>query len=148
MSSDRRAAFYARTMHTPDSPERAELRSALRETSKQLIALHRQLINVAKEDFAFATGAMPPPAELLRLLTDDPFFRWLKPMTALIVEIDEMARTDFEPAAALAIGHRLAAMFDGTQGDFAEQYLPLLQREVEVAIAHAGLRVAMSKLRK
>ena len=148
MSSDRRAAFYARTMHTPDSPERAELRSALRETSKQLIPLHRLLISVAKDDYAFATGAMPPPAELLRLLTEDPFFAWLKPMTALIVEIDEMARTDFEPAATLAIGQRLSAMFDGAQGDFAEHYLPLLQREVGVAIAHAGLRGTMGKLRK
>lgn len=148
MSSDRRAAFYARTMHTPDSPERAELRSALRETSKQLIPLHRLLINIAKDDYAFATGAMPPPSELLRLLTEDPFFAWLKPMTALIVEIDEMARTDFEPDAAMAIGQRLSGMFDGTQGDFAEHYLPLLQREVDVAIAHAGLRGTMGKLRK
>jgi hypothetical protein len=149
MSSDRKAAFYARTMHTPDWPERAELRSALRETSKQLIALHRQLIAAAKEDFAFATGSAPPaPAEMLRLLTDDPFFAWLKPMTGLIVEIDEMARTDFEPAAAWAIGQRLSAMFDGTQGDFAQHYVPILQREVEVTIAHAGLRGAMGKLRK
>jgi hypothetical protein len=146
MSDDRKAAFYARTMHTPDTPERAELRAALRETSKQLIALHRTLINAAKEDYAFATGSRPAPAELLRLLTDDPFFAWLKPMTSLIVEIDEMARADFEPAAALEIGKRLMSMFNATEGDFAAQYLPFLQRDVDVAIAHAGLRGVMGKL--
>jgi hypothetical protein len=133
-------------MHTPDTPERAELRTALRETSKQLIALHRHLINAAKEDFAVATGAMPAPAELLRLLTDDPFFSWLKPMTALIVDIDELAQTDFEPETAYGIGKRLQAMFNTTEGDFAVHYLPILQREVDVTIAHAALRGVMGKL--
>jgi hypothetical protein len=140
MSSDRKAEFYARRMHTPDTPERAELRAALRETSKQLIALHRHLIHAAKEDYTFATGATPAPAELLRLLTDDPFFAWLKPMTELIVTIDEMARVDFEPAEAREIGRRVTAMFDATEGEFASHYVPILQREVDVTIAHAALR--------
>ena len=43
-------SFFARTMHTPDSPERAELRGALREISKALIPLHRHLIDAAKSD--------------------------------------------------------------------------------------------------
>ena len=146
MSSDRKAEFYARRMHTPDTPERAELRAALRETSKQLMGLHRHLINATKEDFAFATGATPGPGELLRLLTDDPFFAWLKPMTSLIVEIDELARIDFEPEAPLALGRRLAAMFDTTEGEFASHYVPILQREVEATIAHAALRGVMGRL--
>ncbi len=146
MSSDRKAEYLARRMHTPDTPERAELRAALRETSKQLITLHRHLISAAKDDFAFATGAMPAPAELLRLLTDDPFFAWLRPMTSLIVEIDEMARTDFEPEGAHSVGRRLHAMFDATEGDFAAHYVPILQREVDVTIAHAALRGVMGKL--
>src|SRR5262249_53578781 len=128
MTTDRKAAFYARRMHTPDTPERAELRAALRDTSKQLIALHRHLIHAAQADFAFPTGSTPAPAELLRLLTDDPFFAWLKPMTELIVAIDEMASADFEPADAHALGRRLSAMFDATEGDFAEHYVPILQR--------------------
>jgi hypothetical protein len=33
--------FFARTMHTPDTPERAALRAALREVSKALLPLHR-----------------------------------------------------------------------------------------------------------
>jgi len=146
MSSDRKAEFYASRMHTPDTPERAELRAALRETSKQLMVLHRHLINATKEDFAFVTGATPGPTELLRLLTDDPFFAWLKPMTSLILEIDELARVDFEPETALALSRRLAMMFDATEGEFATHYVPILQREVDVTIAHAALRSVMGKL--
>jgi hypothetical protein len=37
--------FYARTMHTPDTPERAALRAALRNVSKALLPLHRRLID-------------------------------------------------------------------------------------------------------
>ena len=140
--NEKKAAFFARTMHTPDSPERAELRAALRETSRLLIPLHRALIEAAKSDYGFPVR----PSELFRLLTDDPFFAWLRPMTTLIVDIDEMARTDFEPENAFAIGDRLAALFDAPE--FAAQYVPILQRDTDVAIGHAAIRKAAEKLRR
>ncbi len=86
------------------------------------------------------------PSELLRLLTDDPFFAWLRPMTALIVDIDEMARTDFELGGAFAIGDRIASLFDAP--DFSAQYIPILQRDADVAISHAALKKAAEKLRR
>ncbi len=148
MTLDKKA-FFARTMHTPDSPQRAALRSSLREVSRALLPLHRHLIEHAKAEFAVAVGPVARPAELLQLLTDDPFFAWLKPVTALIVDIDEMARIDFEPEAAMAIGDRVEALF--TKGDpasaFSQHYVPALQSNVEVAIAHADLRKAFEPLR-
>jgi hypothetical protein len=131
-------------MHTPDSPERAALRAALRELSKALLPLHRALIEAARDDYAFAYGKIVGPAELLQLITDDPFFAWLKPMTALIVEIDEMARVDFEADAARAVAARVEQLFEGA---FSERYMPLLQRDVDAAVAHAAIRRALAKLR-
>ena len=141
-------SFYARTMHTPDTPERAALRAALRDVSKLLLPLHRALIDTAKEDHAFAVGTVAKPAQLLQLLTDDPFFAWLKPVTALIVDIDEMARTDFEASDVAAIADRVDRLF-GPKSDegFSKQYVPMLQRNVEVAISHAALRKAAAQLR-
>jgi hypothetical protein len=139
-----RNAFFARTMHTPDDPERAELRASLRELSKALLPLHRALIEAGRDDFAFATGQSVGPAQLLQLVTDDPFFAWLKPMTALIVEIDEMARVDFEAPAARDVAARVEKLFEGA---FNERYVPLLQRDVDVAVAHAAIRRALAKLR-
>jgi hypothetical protein len=140
-------SFYARTMHTPDSPERAALREALREISKLLLPLHRALIDAAKEDYAFAVARVKP-AQLLQLLTDDPFFAWLKPVTSLIVDIDEMARTDFEAADVAAIADRLDRLFGAkAEGTFSVQYIPMLQRSVDVAIGHAALRKATTRLR-
>ena len=134
--------FYARTMHTPDTPERAALRAALREVSRALLPLHRRLIDLTKEDYAFAVGAVPPPAQLLELVRSDPFFAWLRPITALIVDIDEMARTDFEPADAARIGARVEQLIVG------EHYLALLQRDADVAIGHAALRKALMALNR
>jgi hypothetical protein len=133
-------SFFARTMHTPDSPERAELRAALREISKALIPLHRHLIDAARSDYAFAYDTGATPSQLVELLQSDPFFAWLKPLTAVIVDIDEMARRDFDEASVLAIPRRVEKMFA------AEQYVTILQRDVEVAGAHAVVRKALQRL--
>jgi hypothetical protein len=142
--------FFARTMHTPDDPERAALRAALRDVSKTLLPLHRALINAARDDYNFAFGAeVASPNHLLQLIQEDPFFAWLKPVTALIVDIDEMVRVDFGEPEVAAIVARLDRMFGASvDPEFAEKYVPLLQREVDVAIGHAALRQAAAKLRR
>lgn len=143
-------AFYQRTMHTPDDPARAELRAALRDVSRALIPLHKALIDAVRDDYAaFGMGEISGPGELLRLIQDDEFFAWLKPITGLIVDIDEMARVDFTADDAQAIAARVDSLF-GSAVDplFAERYLPLLQREVDVAVGHAAVRQASVRLRR
>ena len=132
--------FYARTMHTPDTPERAALRAALRELSKALIPLHRHLIDAAKSDYAFGYAPVESPTHLIRLINEDPFFAWLKPMTSIIVEIDELARRDFTNADATAIAQRVESFLAEPH------YIELLQREVDVATGHAALRKVLAKL--
>src|SRR5438552_6733917 len=112
--SDLKARFYARTMHTPDDAIRARLRDALRELSKALIPIHRVLIDTAKDDYAFGYRTVTNPSELVHLLREDPFFAWLRPLTGLIVDIDEMARTDFELADVKRIAARAERLFGAT----------------------------------
>lgn len=132
--------FFARTMHTPDSPERAAVREALRELSKALLPLHRHLINAAKSDYSFGYAPVESPTHLMRLINDDPFFAWLKPMTAIIVEIDELVRRDFVNADAAAIVKRVEAFLAEPR------YVEFLQREVDVATEHAALRKVLAKV--
>jgi hypothetical protein len=141
-------SFYARTMHTPDTPERAALRGALRDVSKALLPLHRALIDAAKDDYAFGVAPVKPP-QLLQLLNDDPFFAWLKPLTSLIVDIDEMARTDFEAPDAASIAERVDRLFGAKPEEaFAAHYIPMLQRSVDIAVGHAAVRKAAVRLKK
>jgi hypothetical protein len=144
----RKEDFFARTMHTPDDPARAATRAALREMSKLLIPLHRSLIDATRDDYTFAGNAVQSPHHLLQLITEAPFFAWLKPMTSLIVDIDELARVDFAPADVAAIAARVDRLFGANVDEsFAERYVPILQRDVDVAVAHAAVRQALAKLR-
>lgn len=134
-------------MHTPDDPARARQRAALRDLSQALLPLHRTLIEAAKNDYAFAYGPVTGPTHLLRLLGDDPFFEWLKPVTALIVDIDEMVRVDFDAADIARIAERVNALFNGGgNAEFARRYVPVLQRDVDVTRGHAAVRQAMGRL--
>jgi len=140
MSMDKNS-FFARTMHTPDSPERARMRDALREISRALLPLHRKLIDAARSDYAFAYDADATSSALIELLRNDPFFAWLRPFTSIIVDIDEMTRTDFTPADAEAIVGRIEASLAE------EHYVEMLQRDVDVATGHATLRRALQRLK-
>ena len=139
--NEHKARFFARTMHTPDDEARAALRSNLRELSGILIPLHRALIEAARSEYAFAYEPIDQPTHLLRLLNEHPFFAWLRPLTTLIVDIDEMTRQDFEPSGFDGVLDRVERMF-GADADreFTSRYLPLLQQSVELAIAHAALK--------
>ena len=143
----RKEDFYARTMHTPDDPERAGQRAALRDLWKHLLPLHRALIDAARDEYSAKVAPVSGPTHLLQLLGDDPFFTWLKPMTAIIVDLDEMSRTDFDRAALDAVLARVRALFAAEADEaFTSRYLPLLQRDVDAAIAHASIRQILARL--
>jgi hypothetical protein len=137
--------IYARTMHTPDDAQRAELRAALRDLWKQLMPLHRALIDAASAEYSANVAPVSGPTHLLKLLQEDPFFEWLKPMTTLIIDIDSMSRTDFERADVDAVVARVARAIDTETGE-ANRYLTLLQRDVDVAIGHAAIRQILLRL--
>ena len=144
---DKKARFFARTMHTPDDEAHAAARAALRDASRSLLPLHRALIEATRSDYAYAHGPVDHPTQLFRLVSEDPFFAWLKPITTLIVDIDELARRDFELGEARAIAARLEAMFGSeADPDFGARYIPILQRDVDVAIGHAEVRKAIVAL--
>ncbi|HUP48939.1 MAG TPA: hypothetical protein VNA04_09140 [Thermoanaerobaculia bacterium] len=146
--NDKKLRFFERTMHTPDDAAHGAARAALRNASRALIPLHRALIEAAKADYAFAYEPVAHPTQLFRLVSEHPFFAWLKPITALIVEIDELARRDFDLAEAAAVADRLDRLFGPVPDqEFASRYVPILQREVDVAVGHAAVRKAAAALR-
>jgi hypothetical protein len=109
--------------------------------------LHRALIDSAREEFTATVGPVTSPSQMLQLLSDDPFFAWLKPLTKLIVDIDEMSRTDFDRAGVDGIRGRVEGLFGATADPaFSARYVPVLQRDVDTAIAHAGVRQALARL--
>jgi hypothetical protein len=140
--------LYARMMHTPDDPARAELRAALRDLWKQLMPMHRALIDAARDEYAATVAPVNGPNHLLQLLQEEPFFEWLRPMTSLIVDVDSLSRTDFQRADVDAIVARVERLFgSNAEAGFSARYLPMLQREIDVAAGHASIRKLLKRLR-
>jgi hypothetical protein len=78
------------------------------------LALHRSLIDATKIEYELRHGPIPNPYALFALVSQDPFFQWLQPMTRLLVELEELRDrvpppTAEETAAAL---RRLRALVD------------------------------------
>jgi hypothetical protein len=63
--------------------------SKLRAWRTGLLALHKTLVDAELARYAAAHGAVNGPHHALRLLSDDPWFQWLRPFVVLVVEIDE-----------------------------------------------------------
>lgn len=64
-----------------------------------LLALHKVLVDNELARYAAAFGPVGGPHNALRLLSDNPWFQWLRPMLVTIVQIDERLADD-RPLAA------------------------------------------------
>ncbi len=116
-------------------------RERLRELSRRLLRLHKILLEHEREAYEQRHGAIPAGA-LLGLVLDDEAFAWLRSLSALIAQIDDVVDAD-EPVGhehaqrAFREAHRLLKSGDG--GDFQDRYRVALQDSPDVVMAHADV---------
>jgi hypothetical protein len=123
----------------PD-PARQRL-AALRET---LLTLHKALLDSERTSYEIAHGAIGSPAAFLQLLINDNWFAWLRPVTALIVQIDEKLAAKKPPATSrefeLLIEDMRALLSPSRDANgFWKRYSGALQRDPAVAVLHERL---------
>ncbi|KAF0245364.1 MAG: hypothetical protein FD180_1679 [Planctomycetota bacterium] len=108
----------------------------------RILDLHRALLAVEREDYERLHGRVTGTA-FLQALTGDPAFAWLRPLTSLIVTLDEM----LEAAADLAesdrvdgIAHIRALLAPDENGnEFQRRYADALQQSPHVLLAHGAV---------
>lgn len=118
-------------------PPLAPLREAL-------LALHKALVDSERVSYEQNLGTIPSANHFLKLLTDDPWFAWLHPLSELIVTLDAAldAKTKTPLTAELAAalvkrtGELLVASETGE--GFSRHYFDALQRDPDVVMAHAA----------
>ena len=125
--------------------ENAPLR-ALDDASRALRSLLGVVIQVERR-----FGAQQSPLALLRQITEDPQWQWLRPLYQLIADIDHAAHEGDLPATEVAaIGGHAVALLSGVGAPieqlFLDRYRALLQTDPEVAIAHSAALHALRKL--
>ena len=115
-------------------PRLAELRLAL-------LDLHKALVDSERVSYEQTIGTIPSPNHFLQLLTGDPWFAWLHPLSQLIVAMDE-ALDEKEPLTmagvdALVKQTRLLLVASEEGEGFSTHYFDALQRDPDVVLAHA-----------
>jgi len=116
-------------------------RESLRDLSARLLGLHKVLLDRERSAYEQGHGAVPP-GDLFRLVLYDDRFAWLRVLSAMIAEIDELVDAD-EPIghenAQTVFGKAHRLLKSGSPGDFQDKYRAALQESPDVVMAHAGV---------
>ena len=121
--------------------ERSEDWRRLSDLREALFSLHKTLIDSERVSYEKTIGAIPSPNHFLQLLTRDPWFAWLHPLSQLIVAMDE-ALDEKEALTsagvdALVNQTRLLLVASEDGDGFSKHYFDALQRDPDVVLAHA-----------
>ena len=125
----------------------------VRDIVESLTTLHKHMANLAIDE-ARIDGAVLGPLQRMQLLTHDPEFQWLRAISTLIIEIEDVTRENSEVDAALADGARTTVenvIGPGTAGEFAElryRMSGMVTDHPDVGIALSAVRIALSRLPK
>ena len=123
------------------TPEQEEIRKPLIELHGALLKLHKALIDSERLVYEKSVGPISSPNHFFQLLTNDPWFAWLRPISQLIVAIDEtldakepLTNSDIDVLMSQSVFLLVPAR---SGGEFGERYVAALQRDPRVVLAHA-----------
>ena len=106
-----------------------------------LLRLHKALLESERVGYERSTGRIRSSQEFLQLALKDEWFAWLRPVSELIVQIDELldGENPLTDELASAIVERTRTLLTDGQAPFGRQYHELLQRDPGVLVAHGGV---------
>lgn len=108
---------------------------------ERLLALHKTLVEAERERYQKTVGPITSANHFLQLLTNDPWFAWLHPLSQLIVTMDE-ATDGKEPLtgpivdALVSQAQRLLVASEDSH-EFGGHYFVALQNDPDVVLAHS-----------
>lgn len=116
-------------------------RQHLQDLREALLVLHKTLVDSERTGYEAAFGYGVSPLQLFKLLTEDPWFAWLRPLSQLIVSMDE-ALDEKEPltrdTTSMLVRRARELLVASEEGDgFPRSYFEALQRDPDVVFAHA-----------
>ena len=126
----------------PAAPDAA--RQRLTELRKNLLALHKALLDSERTSYELVHGTIASRGAFLQLLINDNWFAWLRPVTTLLVQIDESLAAKDPPATErdferLIEDTRALLSPSREANGFWKRYSGVVQRDPGVAILHEQL---------
>ena len=127
-------------------------RQLLTDLRRTLLHLHKTLLEWERSAYERLHGRVSSH-ELLHAILNDPQFAWLRPVSELIVRIDEMLDQEMAPEAdgrtahgdvAAIIGQaRTLVVPDETGSGYAQRYHTALQEYPDAVFAHRGVTAVL-----
>jgi hypothetical protein len=115
--------------------------SRLQDLRIRLLHLHKSLLEMERRDFEKVSGQVAA-GELLQLVINHAQFAWLRMISALVVEIDEILNGD-ERAIMSDLkdlfGQARLLFTSSGNGEFRTKYRAALQREPSAVMAHSAV---------
>ncbi len=129
----------------------ADFRTSLRSTRDQLLRLHKSLLEIERSRYERDVARITSTGQYLNLVLEDPWFQWLRELSAFIVMIDETLAQK-EPPATVEDAARLMAqtrelLTPAEDGNgFARSYFEILQRDPAAVVAHSDMLQVLNNL--
>ncbi len=121
--------------------------ATIQELAVELRALHKALLQPARARYEDLHGPVPGTLQLLQLLVQDPSFAWLRPLSELMADLDEMidaaTATDEEQGA---VRRELEQLLSPAGGELWTVLTAALQDHADVATAYARVRQLLLRL--
>lgn len=118
-------------------------RESLLQVREALVALHRTLLDSERGQYEAVFGSIPSTQHFLSLVLNDSWFSWLRPLSSLVVQMDE-ALDEKEISISsvilqdyLNVTRNLLKSSSSEESSFGRQYLEALQRDPDVILSHA-----------
>ncbi len=116
-------------------------RQQLRSVREVLLRLHKTLLDFEREAYERARGKVSNSYEFLNLVMSDPWFAWLRRLSELIVETDELLADRESPkeSTGVALIQQAKMLLTPTESgdEFQRRYFAAMQQSPEVVLAHA-----------
>ena len=108
-----------------------------------LLSLHKALLDDERVSYERVHGRIPSNGAFLQLVLEDAWFAWLRPLSLLTSQLDELsenkgASASAEIATLIASVQTLLTPTEEGEG-FGKQYHDALQRKPDVVLAHAAV---------
>jgi hypothetical protein len=121
-------------------PIAGEQRESLKTLRVALLDLHKALLDLEKEYYEKEFGEIKSPGEYLQLVINHPQFDWLKKLSGIIVEMDELLsprskQGEDEATSAVATVKELLIL-DEHGTDYQKRYWAAVQEAPDVLIEH------------
>ena len=121
---------------------------------RALLRLHKTLLDWERVSYERMNGRTTP-SELLKAITTDPQFSWLRPLSELIIRIDVILDADREgqepepvDASGMAAQMRLLLIPDENGTPYARRYHAALQEHPDAVLAHREVTTLLDRTQK